>query len=186
MKKAKDSRADVSAFPPGTLVLYLPNRLRRGLDVHRQTTRLSRDDMERYYGSGFYVRDYLARHGPEELAKRILTTASTEVELRYLEMLFLAEARNDGTTVANGDWGGPQAFTAVQPLFREEFPEVTFFWLSDSDLYELSAENRPRVERVIERAMSIATDEFFADYERTLRQVQDPARPAPTSPDPDP
>jgi hypothetical protein len=75
-----------------------------------QSTRLDPKHVDGYLGSGAFMTEVLAEPGIRGLTKTIVATAESPLELHYLEMLHIAEARRDGVRVGNGDFGGPRPF----------------------------------------------------------------------------
>lgn len=89
-----------------------------------QSTRLDPAHVDGYFGSGAFMTQVIAEHGTGGLTKLIVATAESPLELHYLEMLHIAEARRHGLRVRNGDFGGPRPFPYLQQAFWEVAPAV--------------------------------------------------------------
>lgn len=145
-----------------------------------QSTRLDPEHVNDYYGSGFQIKEALTLHGPDALEKTIIATATNELELHYLEMLHLAEARVAGIDLLNGDFGGPRPFPNFQEFLWEEAPKVMSARHDPKRFHKALAANRVRVEAAIESAMAITPDEFYEGYEQDLLDIMDLSCPCPT------
>lgn len=135
--------------------------------------KLDQNNLDNYFGSGFFIKQVVAEQGVDALSKRVLAAADSELELDYLEMLLIAEARRDGVALANGDWGGPRPFPTLQRCLREVLPEAMFAALKPKAFYKLIAGNRSAVEAAILAARSIPVDEFYLNFERDIRALED-------------
>lgn len=155
---------------------------REGWSYIGQSTRLDREHVRSYFGSGTNITEAISQHGTEVLTKRVLASARTSTELHYLEILHIAEARAEGAFLLNGDFGGPRPFPTMQRYLREELPEAMMAALrrDHEAFHRLIAENRPQVEAAIEAASSITADDFYDGYERDLRALMDLSRPCPS------
>lgn len=89
-----------------------------------QSTRLDPEHVSGYLGSGDFIRQVLECRGPGGLRKQILATAASQLELHYVEIMCIAEARRDERQLLNGGFGGPRPFTAVQRALWDVAPEV--------------------------------------------------------------
>ncbi len=147
-----------------------------------QSTRLDPEHVATYFGSGANFREAVAQFGDAGLQKRVLATASDEVELHYLEMLFIAEARANGDRLLNGDFGGPRPFPTMQRFLWEELPAAMGAALNPDKrvFHRVIAENRSKVEAAIVQAMNITADDFYAGYERDLHALMDLSHDCPT------
>jgi hypothetical protein len=137
------------------------------------STRLDADHLASYYGSGYNVKEAIARAGSDGLAKRVLATAETQVELHYLEMISIAEARKDGATLLNGDLGGPRPFPAIQRALWNLVPEVMMAVSKPERFYEAITRNRIMVEQAIVDVLSDPVDQFYAGFERDVMAIED-------------
>ncbi|MET4060154.1 hypothetical protein ABIB35_001699 [Arthrobacter sp. UYP6] len=138
-----------------------------------QSTRLDTEHVSSYYGSGVNVIEALAQNGPGSLRKSVVATATSELELHYLEMLQIAEARAAGSVLLNGDFGGPRPFPTFQLILWDEAPQVMSAIGDATKFHRALVKNRAQVEAAIERAMAIAPDEFYEGHERDLLATMD-------------
>lgn len=153
--------------------VFRTDHIDEGWSYIGQSTRLSTEHVEGYFGSGFNIEQAIAEGGTGALRKRVLASAKDELELNYLEMLYIAEARKDGVWLLNGDFGGPRPFPAMQRFLRLELPESLFAALKPELFYRLIAGNRPSVEAAIEGVMGISTYDFYANLERDILALED-------------
>lgn len=145
-----------------------------------QSTRLDREHLDYYFGSGELVRQVLEQRGHAGLQKRILATAKTQLELHYLEMLHIAQARSDGVQLLNGDFGGPRPFNAVQLALWDVAPEVMRAARDPKRFYRALVKHRDMVEQAILDAGRTSNDDFYAGMERDLLATQDLSHSCPT------
>jgi hypothetical protein len=145
-----------------------------------QSTRLDPEHLAGYFGSGDFIRQVLDRRGPGGLEKHVLATATSQLELHYLEMLFIAEARRDDQQLLNGDFGGPRPFAAVQRALWDFAPEVMRVAGNPERFHRALVKHRDLVEQAILDAASTSDDEFYAGLERDLLASQDLSYPCPT------
>lgn len=138
-----------------------------------QSTRMDPEHVSGYYGSGVYIKEALMQKGTKGLRKSVVAAATSELELHYLEMLQIAEARAAGSVLLNGDFGGPRPFPTFQLLLWEEAPEVMSASGEPAQFHRALLKNRAKVETAIERAMAIMPDEFYEGFERDLLAVMD-------------
>lgn len=138
-----------------------------------QSTRLDHEHLDRYYGSGDFIRQALEQHGPKGLEKHLLATATNQLELHYLEMLHIAEARRDGVRLLNGDFGGPRPFSAMQRALWDVAPAVMKAADNPKRFYRALAKNADMVKQAILDAGRTPDDEFYAGLERDLLATQD-------------
>lgn len=123
-----------------------------------QSTRLDPEHVSGYYGSGVNITEALRQKGSERLRKCVVAAATSELELHYLEMLQIAEARAAGSVLLNGDFGGPRPFPTFQLLLWEEAPEVMSVRREPAEFHRALLKYRAKVETAIERAMAIMPD----------------------------
>jgi hypothetical protein len=145
-----------------------------------QSTRLDPEHLAGYFGSGEFIRQVLDRRGPGGLEKHILATATSQLELHYLEMLFIAEARRDDQRLLNGDLGGPRPFAAAKRALWDVAPEVMRVADDPKRFHRALIKHRHVVEQAILDAASTSDDEFYAGLERDLLASQDLSYPCPT------
>ena len=145
-----------------------------------QSTRLDQAHVNGYLGSGAFMKQVIGEHGTDGLSKRILATAETQLELHYLEMLHIAEARRDGMRLGNGDFGGPRPFPNMQQALWNVAPSVMRAASNPTRFYEALVKNRDLVEQAIVEASDVPVDEFYAGLERDLRAIEDLSHPCPS------
>lgn len=145
-----------------------------------QSTRLDREHIERYYGSGFFIRQAVAKGGIEVLSKTILATAKDAVELHYLEMVHIAAARGEGCQLLNGDLGGPRPFPTMQQHLHEEVPGALMVVRDHERFHQLLLNSRAEVEAAIVRTMDVSVDDFYANHERDILAFEDLSHPCPS------
>lgn len=145
-----------------------------------QSTRLDPVHVNEYFGSGAFIKQVIDELGAEGLGKRIIATAETQLELHYLEMLHIAEARRDGTRLGNGDFGGPRPFPNMQQALWNVAPSVMRAASDPTRFYEALVKNRDLVEQAIVEASDVPVDEFYAGLERDLRAIEDLSHPCPS------
>ncbi|MBD7994661.1 hypothetical protein H9639_05055 [Arthrobacter sp. Sa2CUA1] len=145
-----------------------------------QSTRLDVDHMDGYFGSGVYIQKALVQNGTEGLRKSVVGTAASELELHYLEMLQIAEARAAGSVLLNGDFGGPRPFPTFQLLLWDEAPQVMSAVGDAAKFHRALVKNQAKVEAAIERATASMPDEFYEGYERDLLMTMDLSHDCPT------
>jgi hypothetical protein len=145
-----------------------------------QSTRLDPEHVLAYFGSGDFIRQVLERRGPGGLRKQILATATSQLELHYVEMLCIAEARRDERQLLNGDFGGPRPFNAVKRALWDVAPEVMRVADNPKRFYRALVKHRDVVEQAILDAGSTSDDEFYAGLERDLLASQDLTHACPT------
>lgn len=153
--------------------MFRTDALEEGWSYIGQSTRLDRNRLHRYFGSGDLVRPVFEERGPAGLQKTVLATATNQVELHYLDMLHIARARRDGAQLVNGDFGGPRPFNAIQlPLWNTAPADLRA--AADPDrFYQALLKDRDKVEQAIQDAGSIPVDEFYLGMERDLLATQD-------------
>ncbi|MBM7474366.1 zinc finger domain-containing protein [Curtobacterium herbarum] len=144
-----------------------------------QSTRLDRAHVSHYFGSGDFIRQVLEREGSSGLTKRILATATDQLELHYLEMLSIAEARRDGDQLLNGDFGGPRPSEVMQRALRQFAPEVMLAAGDPKRFHSGLLKHRELVEQAIIEAGTASDEEFYAGLERDLLATQDLSHPCP-------
>ena len=173
---------DQSARIPAEAMGYVfrTDAVEDGWSYIGQSTRLDPEHLAGYFGSGEYIRQVLDRRGPGGLEKHILATATSQLELHYLEMLLIAEARRDDRQLLNGDFGGPRPFTAVQRALWDVAPEVMQVADNPKRFHRALIKHRDMVEQAILDAANTPEDEFYAGYERDLLSSQDLSHPCPT------
>lgn len=173
---------DQSARIPAGAVGYVfrTDAVEDGWSYIGQSTRLDPEHLAGYFGSGEYIRQVLDRQGPGGLEKHILATATSQLELHYLEMLFIAEARRDDRQLLNGDFGGPRPFTAVRRALWDVAPEVMQVAHNPKRFHRALFRYRGMVEQAILDASNTPDDEFYAGLERDLLASQDLSHPCPT------
>lgn len=165
---------DQAVIEPGAIgYVFRTDNDHDGWSYIGQSTRLDPEHVNGYYGSGVNIQEALAQSGPIGLRKTVLATAASELELHYLEMLQIAEARAAGSVLLNGDLGGPRPFPSFQVLLWEEAPQVMGALRDAAKFHRALAKNRRKVEAAIERAIVIAPDEFYEGYERDLLVTMD-------------
>lgn len=145
-----------------------------------QSTRLDAAHIDGYFGSGAFMTEVIAKSGTSGLTKTIVATAESPLELHYLEMLHLAEARRDGVRVGNGDFGGPRPFPNLQQALWEVAPAVIRVAGDPKRFYDALVKHRDQVEQAILDSSSIPVDAFYAGMERDLRATEDLSRPCPS------
>ncbi|WP_416393470.1 MULTISPECIES: hypothetical protein [unclassified Curtobacterium] len=144
-----------------------------------QSTRLDSAHIDRYFGSGAFMTEVIAAHGTSTLTKTIVATAESPLDLHYLEMLHIAEARRDGVRVGNGDFGGPRPFPNLQQALREVAPTVMRVADDPKRFYDALVKHRDLVEQAILDSSSVPVDAFYAGMERDLRATEDLTHPCP-------
>ena len=144
-----------------------------------QSTRLDPAHIEGYFGSGAFMTEVLAEHGTSKLTKTIVATAASQLELHFLEMLRIAEARRDGVRVGNGDFGGPRPFPILQQALWEVAPAVMRVADDSKRFYDALVNYRDLVEQAILDSSSVPVDAFYAGMERDLRATEDLSHPCP-------
>jgi hypothetical protein len=144
-----------------------------------QSTRLDSKHIDRYFGSGAFMTEVIAEHGTSGLTKTIVATAASPLELHYLEMLHIAEARRDGVRVGNGDFGGPRPFPNLQQALWEVAPAVMRAADDPKRFYDALVKHRDLVEQAILDSSSVPVDAFYAGMERDLRATEDLTHPCP-------
>jgi len=144
-----------------------------------QSTRLDRDHVSHYFGSGDFIRQVLEREGPNGLTKHILATATDQLELHYLEMLSIAEARRDGDQLLNGDFGGPRPSEVMQRALMQFAPEVMAAADDPQRFHSGLLKHREMIEQAIVEAGNASDEEFYAGLERDLLATQDLSHPCP-------
>ena len=145
-----------------------------------QSTRLDPAHVDGYFGSGAFMTQVIAEHGTGGLTKRIVATAGSSLELHYLEMLYIAEARRDGVRVGNGDFGGPRPFPSLQQALWEVAPAVIRVAGDPQRFYDALVKHRDLVEQAILDSSSVPVDAFYAGLERDLKATEDLSHPCPT------
>lgn len=138
-----------------------------------QSTRLGQEHLDGYFGSGYNIKQAIAEFGSEGLQKRVLATAKSEVALHYLEILHIAQARRSGTTVLNGDIGGPRPFPVLQSNLWELAPEVMAAAGDLERFHDLVARKRSLIEKAIVATLSVKGDNFYAGFERDVWALED-------------
>jgi hypothetical protein len=168
-------------IPAGAMdYVFRTDAVENGWSYIGQTTRLDPEHLAGYFGSGEYIRQVLDLRGPGGLEKHILATATSQLELHYLEMLFIAEARREDRQLLNGDFGGPRPFAAVQRALWDVAPEVMRVADDPERYHRALITHRDMVEQAILDAANTPDDEFYAGLERDLLASQDLSHPCPT------
>lgn len=102
-------------LPPTAIgYVYRTDCAEHGWSYIGQSTQLDREHLDGYFGSGFSIQEAISEHGVAGLEKRLIAAADHEITLHYLEIVAIAEARKDGVTLLNGDFGGPRPFPLMQ------------------------------------------------------------------------
>jgi hypothetical protein len=160
--------------PTGVMgYVFRTDALEDGWSYIGQSTRLDRNFLDGYFGSGDFIRRVLEQRGPAGLQKSVLATAANQLELHYLEMLHIAQARRDGVQLLNGDFGGPRPSNAIQFALWNVAPAVMRAASDSERFYQALVKHRDMVEQAILDAGSIPDDEFYAGMERDLLATQD-------------
>lgn len=153
--------------------IFRTDALEDGWSYIGQSTRLDRKSLDGYFGSGDFIRQALEQRGPAGLQKSVLATAVNQLELHYLEMLHIAQARRDGAQLLNGDLGGPRPFNVIQLALLNVAPAVMLAATDSERFHQALVKHRDMVEQAILDAGSIPDDEFYAGMERDLLATQD-------------
>jgi hypothetical protein len=160
--------------------VFQTDAVKAGWSYVGQSTRLDSAQLGGYFGSGDFIRQALREHGPAGLRKRLLATADNQVELHYLEMLYVAQARRDGKQLLNGDFGGPRPFSVLQLALWNAAPGVMRAASDPERFYQALVGQRGLVEQAILDIGNTADDEFYAGMERDLYATQDLAHACPS------
>lgn len=129
--------------------VFRTDALEEGWSYIGQGTRLDRNCLQGYLGSGDLIRPVLEERGPEGLQKTVLATATNQLELHYLEMLHIARVRRDGTQLLNGDFGGPRPFNAIQLALWNTAPAILRAAADPDRFYQALLKDRDKVEQAI-------------------------------------
>jgi len=161
--------------PPQSAIGYVfrTDSVEHGWSYIGQSTRLDQEHIDGYFGSGFNIKKAIAEHGTSGLTKRVLATANTELELHYFEMVAIAEARKDGVTLLNGDFGGPRPFPTMQRALWEVLPAAMLAARDPKKFHRVITKNRVMVEQAILDASSVPVDDFYVGLERDLLALED-------------
>ncbi len=145
-----------------------------------QSSRLTPEHLQGYFGSGAAITDAIAKHGTSGLTKTLLAASESPIKLDYLEMLHIAEARRDGALLLNGDFGGPRPFPVLQRALRSTAPKVIAAATNPRQFHQALMTHRAMVEQAIMEARSVSVDDFYAGMERDLRSTEDLSHRCPT------
>lgn len=168
-------------MPPGTMgYVFRTDAVEDGWSYIGQSTRLDREHVDGYFGSGDFVRPVLDKRGRAGLRKTVLATAESQLSLHYLEMLHIAAARRDGVALLNGDFGGPRPFSAMQQALWGVLPSMMAAVGNPKRFYRIIEKHRDLVEQAILHASSTPDDQFYAGLERDLKATQDLSYTCPT------
>lgn len=138
-----------------------------------QSTRLDQEHIDGYFGSGFDIKEAMDEHGLDGLTKRVLRTAESQLELHYLEIVSIAEARKNGVILRNGDFGGPRPFPTMQRALWAVLPAAMRVASNPTKFHKVITGNRDIVEQAILDASSVSSDEFYIGFEQDLLAVED-------------
>ncbi len=145
-----------------------------------QSSRLSPEHLAGYFGSGAAITQAIAKHGTMGLTKTLLGAAKSPVQLDYLEMLNIAEARKDGVQLLNGDFGGPRPFPVLQRSLWLTAPQVMEAAGNAPKFHRALITHRAMVEQAILDARAVPVEGFYAGIERDLLITQDLSHACPT------
>jgi hypothetical protein len=134
--------------PTGVMgYVFRTDALEDGWSYIGQSTRLDRNSLDGYFGSGDLIRQVIEQRGPAGLQKSVLATAANQLDLHYLEMLHIAQARRDDVQLLNGDFGGPRPSNAIQFALWNVAPAVMRAASDSERFYQALVKHRDMVEQ---------------------------------------
>ncbi|WP_156466137.1 hypothetical protein [Janibacter sp. Soil728] len=161
-------------LPPNVIgYVFRTDCAAQGWSYIGQSTRLDQKHIGGYFGSSSAIKEAMAEHGLDGLTKRVLATAESALELHYLEMVSIAEARKNGVQLLNGDFGGPRPFPTMQRALWAALPAAMRVATDPKKFHKVITRNREMVEQAILDASSVSGDEYYIGLERDLLAVED-------------